>query len=218
MRVEDITEARPSSVRYKDITRTPGFKRWFAGSKVVDKRGQPLRVFHGTTSDFDAFDMERTNGIAFFSTKPRFASGYALSSSNPGNVIPVYLRITQPFDYRVETNAASEFWQDTGGIDDRHSIWQIRVALYGKRNLDDDKNPNIHDEPLSLDEFEKALTRGKYPALESWEFLSWIRGAGYDGIVTFEGNAINFGIFNANQAKSIFAQEFTVSDKLSETR
>src|ERR1700679_2804161 len=39
-----------------DQTQTPEFKRWFAGSKVVDAKGRPLVVYHGGEV-FDAFIM-----------------------------------------------------------------------------------------------------------------------------------------------------------------
>ena len=34
---------------------TPEFKSWFGGSKVVDSKGKPMRVYHGTAAEFDAF-------------------------------------------------------------------------------------------------------------------------------------------------------------------
>ena len=40
-------------------TDTPQFKAWFGKSKVVDKDGNPLVVYHGTVHDFDTFSMER---------------------------------------------------------------------------------------------------------------------------------------------------------------
>jgi hypothetical protein len=33
-------------------TDTPAFKQWFKDSKVVDKKGDPLVVYHGTAYDF----------------------------------------------------------------------------------------------------------------------------------------------------------------------
>src|ERR1035437_8517517 len=44
-------------MRYLDIIcesipSSPEFQQWFKGSKVVDKQGQPLRMFHGTHGDF----------------------------------------------------------------------------------------------------------------------------------------------------------------------
>ena len=38
---------------------TPEFKNWFKGSKVVDKQGKPLAVYHGTNQTISNFDTER---------------------------------------------------------------------------------------------------------------------------------------------------------------
>ena len=40
------------------VTETPKFKRWFGGSKVVDAKGKPLVVYHGTGGNFNTFDMD----------------------------------------------------------------------------------------------------------------------------------------------------------------
>ena len=63
------------------------FKRWFGDSKVVDEAGDPLRVFHGTQSNFDTFDkgMAGTSGVPktgkdnvfFFTDSPYEAGNYA---------------------------------------------------------------------------------------------------------------------------------------------
>lgn len=37
------------------------FWRWFGGSKVVDEQGRPMVVYHGTTREFDTFDMSFAN-------------------------------------------------------------------------------------------------------------------------------------------------------------
>ena len=97
-----------------DVTASPEFKRWFAGSIVVDDQGRPLRVYHGTGADISAFDpsyMEQGNdqlGSGFyFTTSTDTASGYSSSRlqsdlPKPGgenaNVIPAYLRIVHPIN------------------------------------------------------------------------------------------------------------------------
>lgn len=44
-------------------TGSAAFKAWFAGSKVVDAAGKPLRAYHGTSAeDFDAFNPENPRG------------------------------------------------------------------------------------------------------------------------------------------------------------
>lgn len=54
-------------------TKSPAFKKWFSGSKVVDDAGQPLVVYHGT----DAEDFAEFRPGAFFSTNPDEASAYS---------------------------------------------------------------------------------------------------------------------------------------------
>ena len=105
---------------------TPEFKAWFAGSKVVDKQGNPLRCFHGTTAEFDTFDPSAadrrnpypggTSGASFFTSCPESASGYAGKERlvwseryRPGGrIIPVYLKIINP----LKVDARGENWQD----------------------------------------------------------------------------------------------------------
>ena len=201
---------------------TQAFKRWFGASKVVDRQGKPLVCYHGTHQNFTAFDNSVGHtGLIFFSANPRMAGGYSATIQNGegGNIIPVYLRILKPYDYRVEDNVtiAHRFYSAYGGIDDNDAR-QIRIALYGKPNIEDDDNPEINSDFLELDEFITALDRGEYPALEVFDFLKFLQSRGYDGIVTHEVRAINYGIFNPNQAKSIFAKDFNSdSEQLSES-
>ena len=53
------------------------FWKWFSGSKVVDKNGNPLVVYHGTGAKFDEFDSERTPGgvVWFTSNKQEIEAG-----------------------------------------------------------------------------------------------------------------------------------------------
>jgi hypothetical protein len=85
----------------EDITKTPEFKRWFGNSKVVDKGGNPLIVYHRTDKEFNAFDtsIQRRNfnilGLgAYFTVDRDMASKYADGENS--RVIPVYLRIENP--------------------------------------------------------------------------------------------------------------------------
>lgn len=74
----------------EDQTQTAAFKRWFAGSKVVDSEGKPLVVYHGTTGDFDAFDLgySGSDGVGysapaiFAASDPAIASDYATNKLN----------------------------------------------------------------------------------------------------------------------------------------
>jgi hypothetical protein len=99
----------------KDQTSTPEFKKWFGSSKVVDKQGKPLKVFHGTFENFNSFDKNKigTNLFTdvkgfFFSDSPEEASGYADPESfignnrSGGNIMPTYLSIKKPLEVTCE--------------------------------------------------------------------------------------------------------------------
>ncbi len=62
------------------------FTDWFAGSKVVDANGKPLRVYHGTNQPFKQFSAARKGASTrsssskegiFFTDNPDVAAGYA---------------------------------------------------------------------------------------------------------------------------------------------
>lgn len=71
------------------------FWKWFGDSKVVDKNGAPLVVYHGTASNVGSFRGDR----AYFTPSREYANDYA---DNPegGNVLPVFLSIQNPVDLR----------------------------------------------------------------------------------------------------------------------
>ena len=95
-----------------DVTQEASpFEKWFAGSKVVDAQGKPLKLFHGTSKDqdFRAFKMPR-NGV-WFTTDPKSASDYAADNDSQGykmdgweykkthtasRVIPCFVKMLNP--------------------------------------------------------------------------------------------------------------------------
>jgi GNAT superfamily N-acetyltransferase len=56
-------------------TEDPAFKKWFGLSRVVDGKGQPLVVYHGTVADFIVFSRE------FLSATSDLGAGFYFSSS-----------------------------------------------------------------------------------------------------------------------------------------
>jgi len=100
------------------------FKAWFGNSKVVDGVGRPLRVYHGTRSNFDQFRhgqkprnpyLWNDNGLGFFFTANpgrrsdsgpwSGAAGYAGVTQRDGepnapegsNIVPAFLAIRKPY-------------------------------------------------------------------------------------------------------------------------
>lgn len=88
----------------KYITQTTAFKRWFSDSKVVDKDGKPLVVYHGTTANFNTFDKKSNAEYApdfYFTDTPEvanYATGTAETEWFPdgSNLMPVYLSMKNP--------------------------------------------------------------------------------------------------------------------------
>ncbi|NBO53404.1 MAG: hypothetical protein EBU84_02165 [Actinobacteria bacterium] len=187
---------------------TPAFKRWFGRSKIVDANGKPLVVYHGTTADFTKFSDEfgpyRGGILAFFSTSPKFASDYSsfTSGSRNSNVIPVFLKIENPFDYRKDSWLAESFWDETGGITDGYSINQM-----------------VEDgDTLTKEKFVDLVKEGSWAALEAEQFVRYLKEGGYDGIVVKEGGAINYAIFEPTQAKSAYGNRGTFDPDDSDIR
>lgn len=64
---------------------TPAFRAWFKNSRVVDPdNGRPRVVYHGTTHDFDSFDLKNANpenhhgrGFYFTTAREDVGSNYA---------------------------------------------------------------------------------------------------------------------------------------------
>jgi hypothetical protein len=100
----------------KNQTETPEFKKWFAGSKVVDANGKPLVVYHGSTRK-NIKTIRPSSGVevpntAWFSDSEDIASEYMYprefgeniyedSDGNeiePGTLTPVYLNIKNPLE------------------------------------------------------------------------------------------------------------------------
>lgn len=91
------------------------FHEWFGESKVVDKEGRPLTVYHGTKKSFDNFEVgvegknsgtfgtwsTKRAGI-FFAEDPKEASEFATQGEKKegANVLPVRLNIKKPADLR----------------------------------------------------------------------------------------------------------------------
>jgi hypothetical protein len=127
---------------------TPAFKKWFGDSKVVDADGQPKIYYHGTNSEFNAFEKKKRKeglyGKAFyFSEDPKEAAGYGKK------VIPVYLQADQLFKglpLPSEINYEKSIAYQRG-----KSVWvfeptQIKLAT-GNAGTFDAANPDIRFMP-----------------------------------------------------------------------
>ncbi|MCZ4053237.1 hypothetical protein NAI64_05790 [Oxalobacter sp. OxGP1] len=95
-----------------------------AVSKVVDKNGEPLVVYHGTTADFDTFkpsESRKTEGTGMWFGSSNIAGTYTGRDKSTGSVMPVFLNAKNP----VIVNAKRSFWSEIGG--------DISIREYGKK-------------------------------------------------------------------------------------
>ena len=79
------------------------FHRWFGNSTTVDEHGRPMVFYHGTYHDFSEFS-ENQRGLHFVSTSPKWTSKFITGSSGNfdegQNILPVYVKAHNPFDYQ----------------------------------------------------------------------------------------------------------------------
>ncbi len=88
-----------------DVLKSPSFKKWFKGSQVKDKDGNPLVVYHGTKTEggFEEFTSKlsprnQKGNQFYFSDRAGIASMYAKSrfGGRDGSIMPVYLSLQNP--------------------------------------------------------------------------------------------------------------------------
>lgn len=83
----------PNSASLNDI-HSRAFER-FGDSQVIDRQGQPMVVYHGTSADFERFN-ESPHGI-FFSPDREYAERFSLIRKGEPRVIEAYLHIRNPW-------------------------------------------------------------------------------------------------------------------------
>jgi hypothetical protein len=141
LRKDDVRYSRRENSKGQPIhpteAGTENFFKWFGDSEATDKGGRPLLLYTGTSkdTDFSIFKVPR-NG-AWFTTSASDASGYAVTNDSDthkwvngkveainraSRVIPVYLKITNPYitdgkDFNAKIfSAAKENYKRGQGI------------------------------------------------------------------------------------------------------
>ena len=97
MRYCELTEVDPAALA-----------QWFAGSKVVDRHGRPMKMYHGTDADFEHFHPGSHFGtVKAANQRVRYRQRHFPHADIDGSkILPVYLRITNPL--QVTDMEASE--------------------------------------------------------------------------------------------------------------
>lgn len=136
--------------RIKDIaqTETAAFKKWFGNSKVVDKEGNPLVVYHGTNKDFSIFDPSRStekNNAIFFSSDPKVAQQFSEYMAFSPSIMPVFISLKNPFiiDYKGEYLSTKEIFEIVEAQNDLHKKEYDGIII--KNTIDTYKEDIVSD-------------------------------------------------------------------------
>lgn len=86
-----------------NITNSSNFVKWFGNSKIVDKEGKPLIVYHGSNNKFSTFNYDnlgttgRLEGVGFYFTDDKD------TANRYGNYLfECYLSIQKPLMYNTK--------------------------------------------------------------------------------------------------------------------
>jgi len=145
------------------VTATANFKKWFAGSQVVDDQGQPQVLYHGTTvrpmqdgsavmGDIEAFDRMFTTRFrkpsidtvgSWFSTRPD-ESGAGMYGDT---IYPVYLNIKNPLETTFDLMLRRARIL-ANGTDDGRMVGKVEVEAYRTwlKKMGKDGIKIVHDE------------------------------------------------------------------------
>jgi hypothetical protein len=161
-------------------TSTDAFKNWFGTSKVVDKDGKPLILYHGTTNDITIFRMSPDGalGAGIYATpEAEYANQYAPSNLAGANVIPIYASIKNPLII-------------DGSIRDPMIEALVRLGVH---------------ESKATSIVEKAYEEKGYIGKQ---VMTRAMAQGYDGIMKYDrdGELSEVVVFSNTQVKSVFNQ------------
>lgn len=187
-------------------TESAAFTRWFGNSKAVNRRGEPLLVFHGAGARFTTFDaggkpIWLTANIQYaekYSTANRAAEKLLPSSSiyagNVDRVIPAYIRVENP----------ANVGDTDGGFDENYMDLAKRIGV----------RPS---------ELRKAWEEAGRPemlwqAVNSKQMSELLKRHGYDGIQAIENGVATWAVLEPTQIKSAVANNGVFSLKSADIR
>jgi hypothetical protein len=169
------------------------FYKWFGKSKVVDEKGEPLIVYHGSPAIFKEFNHDligkhkgTSEGFGFYFTNNKnVAKGY---NKDGGKLYEVYLKIEKPLGFTKKTITKiqlSKFIKefDPTGQDYLSNYGDVEYDGYNKVLRDAIENEyNHNDNDVDLIDGILTAAGGRYKK----GFLALYKSLGYDGIIISE--------------------------------
>lgn len=155
------------------------FNRWFEGSKVVDEKGKPLTLYHGTRANFDAFDINKagqSNGnvskIGFWLTpEKQIAKDFSESwygGKNP-KILSTYVNFKNPKIYKNVDNTQA-LKEVEGNIRDVKDNMQKIIKDYSYGNMNQLRSYINYDDFYDIAKMRGYTKEEADAALQYWKY------------------------------------------------
>jgi hypothetical protein len=155
----------------KGTTDTKAFKKWFGNSKVVDEKGEPRVVYHGTYTQFNTFNDGRSLGPHFGNIDQ--ANDIASGKKN-ANIKPVYLSIKNPLRLMDAGNDdADSFIMQLSDVLDRKEIDRLYEIAPDSESIEIEYGSGKKFDEIYRNTNKQALLEVKKSLISK----------GYDGVV-----------------------------------
>ena len=192
------------------------FYKWFGDSKVVDKQGRPLVVYHGTDElNIETFDKDKaysaTDAIGNWFGSKKIAQQRIKDRGGKGKIYPVYLSIDNPVTVKTRAELNTYIAEKMGNITDAELIEMLEddVKQYPteyKFTLEDLKTYKKQKEtPKVRNDINTAILNNLDPTFRD-ELVPYVREAvkNLNGVIIEDdmGFGKTYVAFNPNQIKS----------------
>lgn len=176
---------------------TPAFKRWFAGSVVTTRDGQPRMMFHGTGwTNIREFRSFRAKGdiAGFFAFDPGFAEDFAMLYQEYGT---------------------ADFEEDEFGSRKLPVIYPVYLSL--KKVFDirkkEDRDAVEFDSLAKLNGWEEGKLGWSWTVMEDRVLIRRMKEKGFDGCIDFEKGSnvepTGIAVFDPRNVKSAYGNRGT---------
>lgn len=179
------------------------FNKWFEGSKIVDENGQPLKLYHGTSSKFDKFKK----GNIFFVNDKGIAEQYGSEDA-----VEAYLNMKNPYVIDAYGQSFDEIYNAAGRKKAYKDLTETDYKKLADTFFDGDIKEAKEWYPQN-EQGEVNLARAYGDKARSTnEWADWAKKQGYDGVIIKDVNdtpdisntrATDYIVFEPNQIKSV---------------
>lgn len=199
---------------------TPTFKRWFRDSRVVDKDGNPLVMYHATKTPEEGADLfsvfnksdDGKLGQGIYTTA---VEKYAESFAPNGVVMPLWVSIQNPLyldltaSIQKGRSARDILRSRIAGEEPSREVDYLRLDGNGSREISNGLNAEI-----------QAITGKRMMDMSGASIKRALQKAGYDGIIVrdVDGNFVEVNAFDQTQIKSAIGNRGTYSESNKDIR